>query len=411
MLVRRSVRWVAVLLLFLASPLPSVGASSKQPTLTPDQWNVALRELRLDPDSVTNPLAHTPEIAEATRRAIAGVVTDLEKLKRIQDYLFDPENAFTYDFVGTLTASQAFEDRKGNCVAFTNLFIAMSRAAGIPVQAALVAPRRGVEETDGDLSLVKNHIVAVYRHSAGSTVFDFYNSRTGAPIAIRPIDDLWTAALYVNNLGVNALRDDDLDLALVRFNIALRLASTYAPVYGNIGVVRRRMGDTFGAFDYYLLALLIEPGSSATRKNLHQVLEEYAEHAAAAVGETEAGEASLESRIFMARAATKLVANEVRKAKSLYRRANARSPEWVEPIMALARCELLLGRRSAAEKRIEEALALDPGNLSGRRLSAAIERVFEKQGRRSRHGNDTDVIHPEPASKPDRRGSGSGHPV
>lgn len=408
---RLAFRTVGIFLMLLATPMASSDSSRSRPTLTPEQWNQALLELQLDPESVANPIAFTPEILEATRKATTGVVTTLEKLTRIQDYLFDPGNAFTYDFVGTLTASQAFKERKGNCVAFTNLFIAMSRAAGIPVQAALVSPRGGAQETDGDLELVKNHIVALYRHSAGSTVYDFYTSRTGAPISIRPIDDLWSAAIYVNNLGVSALRAGDLDLALVRFNIALRLAPIYAPVYGNVGVVRRRLGDSRGAFDYYLLALLIEPHNSSIRDNLFQTLEEFAQNAEAAAAAAERGTADREAKTLSARGAKELVKTEVREALSLYRRANRRTPGWVEPLVAMARCELLLGHPPAARKLLDDALALSPEDESAHRLSLAIDRIFENQGRHKRDGDDGTIVNPKPSWKPNELGPGSDDPL
>jgi Tfp pilus assembly protein PilF len=357
---------------------------------------------------VINPLAYTPEIAEATRKATAGVVTTLEKLDRIQDYLFDPASAFTYDFVGTLTAAEAFEDRRGNCVAFTNLFIAMSRSAGIQVQAALVSPRGGAEETDGDLALVKNHIVALYRHAAGSTVYDFYTSRTGAPISVRPIDDLWSAAIYINNMGVQALRADDLELALVRFNMALRLAPAYAPVYGNVGVVRRRMGDTDGAFDSYLLALLIEPHNSTIRRNLFQTLEENAQNERDALERAEPGSPEANYRRLALRGAEALLKGEVRDARSAYKRAWREDRARAAPVVAMARCELLMGNPEAARKKLGNALALDPDQPSARRLIDSIERIFltTKKGKRRHH--ETDVVEPRPGWSPDRLGRDSG---
>jgi len=210
---------------------------------------------------------------------------------------------------------------------------------------------------------------------------------------------------------VNALRENDLDLALVRFNIALRLAPIYAPVYGNVGVVRRRMGDTQGAFDYYLLALLLEPHNSSIRNNMFQTLEEYSGHAAAAFRETEAGSADFEARKFMARAAEKLVESEVRDALSLYRRAHKKQPDWIDPIVGMARCELLLGRPPAARKQLEEALVMDPENPSARRLTVAIDRIFEKQGRHPRKKDDIGVVQPEPSWKPGERGPGPGDPL
>ena len=39
---------------------------------------------------------------------------------------------FTYDPSVTLTAREAFRTRRGNCLTFSNMFIAMAREAGLP---------------------------------------------------------------------------------------------------------------------------------------------------------------------------------------------------------------------------------------------------------------------------------------
>jgi tetratricopeptide (TPR) repeat protein len=409
--VTRAFRTIGVISLLVAASTAAFGAKSKISSLTPPQWREALLELSLDPDSITNPAAFTPEIIAASRSATERAKTPLEKLDQIQQYLFDPDNAFTYDFVGTLTAGEAFKDRKGNCVAFTNLFISMSRAVGIPVQAALVSPRKGAAETEGDLELVKNHIVALYRHSAGSTVYDFYTSRTGAPVAIQPIDDLWNAAIYINNLGVTALKEQDLELALVRFSLALQLAPNYAPVYGNAGVALRRMGDTQGAFDYYLLALLIEPRNLSIRGNLLGSLDDKVELADQALLATDAESPEYSATKLMARATNKLAMTRVKEALSLYRRAHRAAPEWIEPVIAMAQCELLLGHPSEAGQYLGDALAMDATNTSALRLSFAIDRIYEEKGDRKRNRGTTEVVDPEPSWRPNNRGPGSNDPL
>ena len=63
-----------------------------------------------------------------------------------------------------------FRSRRGNCVAFTNLFIAMSRAIGIPVRAAILR-REPASEREGDLILINTHVVAAYVHGSRTVVF------------------------------------------------------------------------------------------------------------------------------------------------------------------------------------------------------------------------------------------------
>ena len=57
-----------------------------------------------------------------------------ERLRRLQNYLFQRSDSFNYETFGTATAIEAFETRSGNCVAFTNLFILQYIEAFIIIQ-------------------------------------------------------------------------------------------------------------------------------------------------------------------------------------------------------------------------------------------------------------------------------------
>lgn len=72
--------------------------------------------------------------ASRRARAAAGEGTDRERLKSLQQFLFDEERfPFEYETRGTYGAQEAFRLRRGNCVSFTSLFIALGRSLGIPL--------------------------------------------------------------------------------------------------------------------------------------------------------------------------------------------------------------------------------------------------------------------------------------
>ena len=86
--------------------------------------------------------AVTDEMRKVAREA-AGPGSDIQKLRRLHRFLLD-EDAFPFDYSssGTYPATEVFRSRRGNCVSFTILFLALARAANLPVRAALpkVAP-------------------------------------------------------------------------------------------------------------------------------------------------------------------------------------------------------------------------------------------------------------------------------
>jgi len=363
---RAKVGALLVATLVLAACAPSLGKG--QVALTPEQWTQAVRARGVDPTRVANPLAFTASMQERAREA-AGGTTALARLARLQSALF-ADDAFDYESRSTLTAREAYERRSGNCVAFTNLFIALARSLGIPAQPALVLSRKGTEP-DGDLTLVTHHVIAVYHHGDRWALYDFYLSRLGPAERFRPIDDLWATAIYINNLAIDALRSGRLEQARERIEQAIRLAPGYAPLYSNLGVVLRRQGDRYAALDAYLTALQLEPGSDTVRHNLFGLFIDHGLEAS----ETSPGDLpSLES--VLTRAETDVSPGEVRAALRYYREIHRRRPLDPEPLVALGRCHLLLGRIGNARRALVEALDLDPEHASARRLLDSLTRAL-----------------------------------
>jgi Tfp pilus assembly protein PilF len=339
--------------------------------LTATQWSVAVQKHGVDPTRVANPLGYTREMKRAAYVA-AGDGAPFEQLRRLQDYLFHHgEQTFDYESRLTLTAAEAFEQRSGNCVSFTNMFIALARSLGIPAQPALVLSWEG-SETDGNLSLVTNHVVAVFQLDERWAVYDFYRSRVDAPVHFRPVDDLWNTAIYLNNIGVAALRDGRLDEAQRILENASRLAPDWAELHSNLGVIRRRQGDVWGALDSYLLALQIEPDSTTIRSNLFGLFLGFG--VLDSQSDVEGVEPTLEA--VLSRAETQFARGELRDALRLYRRARQKHPQDPEPLMLMARCHLLLGQVRGARRALTAALEVDPSHDRARYLLDSLDRTL-----------------------------------
>lgn len=340
--------------------------------LSPERWDAELRDRGFDPQALPNPLGFTEEMRLEAQR-VAGAGEPSLRLARLQAYLFRHGNPFEYEQLGTATAREAFEERSGDCVAFTSLFIALSRSVGIPTMPALV--HGDTTETDGDLVMVNKHIVAFLDEGARGAVYDFYRVREAPVIGVRPIDDLFMAAIYQNNRGVLALKDGEFDQADAFFEAALRLQPSYVAAYSNLGVARRRRGDLFGALDAYLTGLQIEPKNDTVRDNLVHWLQ--LTRQGASVGREEAGGA------FGAKLAAGDAAfsrGQQRRASRLYRQARQLEPMRPEPLVALARTDLLRGRLDSAASRLERAVEIAPDDEHARRLLEGIDRAREARG-------------------------------
>ena len=367
---------LARLALLMLTVLGTACASSRMDGVhapTTERWKEVVAGGQAETVSPDYPLDVTPEMVQLAREA-AGRGKPHQKLQALQDYLFDPDRfPFEYERDGTYTAIEAFNRRRGNCVAFTMLFIALGRSAGVRVQPALLKTVHE-KEREGELIVVNNHVVAVLKQARGVLMYDFARSRESAPVGMRLLDDYWITAIYLNNLGVEDLRAGRLERARERLEMAVAMAGDFSMAYNNLGVVYRRLGEHQKALNAYVLGLNGWGAIPASLNNLtllYQMesglgLEERLPlpHEAAH-GETAAGLMKI-GRGWMAR-------GRPERALELFGRAARLEPGSVEPLLARARAELYLRRPGAAVSSLARALDLEPESEDLRHLIAFLK--------------------------------------
>jgi tetratricopeptide (TPR) repeat protein len=180
---------------------------------------------------------------------------------------------FDYDPRVTLTAAEAFEQRTGNCLTFSNLFIALAREAGIEAWYREVKALPEWESVN-DTALVSMHTNAGVRDRYNEYVIDVSRRQPAKGERVRRLNDQEAKAQYFNNLGADALVEDDLGRAYAWFVKALDTWPDLAYVWSNLGVVYRRNGQTPDAIRAYELALQIAPDHSVSLNNLYVIYEE-----------------------------------------------------------------------------------------------------------------------------------------
>ena len=184
----------------------------------------------------------------------------------LDPYLLD----FEYDPMVDLPADEAFQRRRGNCLTFSSLFVALARSVGLDAwyQEVRVPPRwNAVNET----LLVSKHVNAVVSEWGARYVIDVSRRRASRDDVTRRMSDQEAEAQYYNNLGADALVADNLALAYAYFRRALQSAPRTAYVWSNLGVVFRRNDQASEAMLAYQAALESDPDEAVALNNLYNL--------------------------------------------------------------------------------------------------------------------------------------------
>ena len=177
---------------------------------------------------------------------------------------------FDYDPSLTLTAADTFNRRAGNCLSFSNMFVAMAREAGLNAwfqEVKLTPEWSNINET----FLVSMHVNAVVQDARSEYVVDVSGAKRAKWVRIRRLSDAEAEAQYYNNYGADALVENDLATAFAYLVKAIRTAPDTSYIWSNLGVVYNRNGQADDAKQAYDVALEINPAEIVALNNLYTI--------------------------------------------------------------------------------------------------------------------------------------------
>lgn len=189
-------------------------------------------------------------------------------LQRLIHLMFAEEGLnIKYQPGKTKTAVEVFETRMGNCLGFTNLFIAMAREAGLHAsyQQIYTVPHWGRQK---EVVIQNRHVNAhIWINNLPYTV-DFYPERDKREFHRRVISDQEAMAQFYNNLGVEAFADQDMAYAQANFIKALALDDSISFIWTNYGALLRHLDQFDAAEDSYKHAIRINRHDYTAMSNL-----------------------------------------------------------------------------------------------------------------------------------------------
>lgn len=205
---------------------------------------------------------------------LAAQATDDDRAWALAWSMLDPNILdFEYTPRDTLTASEAFRLRRGNCLAFSNMFVAMARYAGIDTWYREVQADPEWTSIDETL-LVSRHVNAAAVFRGNEYVIDVSGRPVRPKERHRVLSDREAEAQFYNNLGADALVVNDLPLAHAWFRKAIETRRGQGYAWSNLGVVLKRNGQVEDAIAAYRTALALDSRNSVAMNNLFALYEE-----------------------------------------------------------------------------------------------------------------------------------------
>ena len=218
-------------------------------------------------------LAIGPEL-RAFIDAIAPGASPSKRFRKILSTLKDEEFRMDFDLNRTTNASEAFTERRGNCVSFTALMVAIARDVGLEAHFNLVdAPvkRTPVKNSKG------RQVVRNVQHVNAKVTFGWivktieFNFEPQSTFPNRQLSDSEAQALYLNNLALESARKGNHASGFAFTREALVRAPDSSQVWNTLGYLYRQnnmLGLAEMSFNH---AIRLDEFNASAIRNLRHV--------------------------------------------------------------------------------------------------------------------------------------------
>lgn len=169
----------------------------------------------------------------------------------------------SYSREGTYSAADTFAKAQGNCLGYTNMFIALARAVGLPARYQLVESDPRWDVSDG-LLVRNNHInlelgeMRTVQGIRSRVVVDFNQVQPEGEVRSRIISDAYAASLFSANVAVKHMVAGRMSDAFAHLRRAIETFPANKVAWNNLGVLYSRLGKHNASASAFQLALEID---------------------------------------------------------------------------------------------------------------------------------------------------------
>ena len=232
----------------LAAGCATTGAAQRSVT---QGW---IDEARSEGLVLESPLRISPETRTLLHQKIGYAGTEKSRLLKIVRFIADVDGlGFQYQTQSTFTAEKALVAKRGDCMTYSNLLVALARTLDVPVRFVRITQLPVSWEAGGRFFESSHMAVALGREAAWdqAVVVDFGNTHT-SPWRFSLYDDMTDEdafVLYQNNVAVQRMLAGDMATA----EHILRFFHQHAPripeISNNLSLVLMQTGRDREALD------------------------------------------------------------------------------------------------------------------------------------------------------------------
>ncbi len=364
--------WTATSLLSLGLGL---GCSSlpHQNDLAREQIARDIQDRGLDPKQVILPFGLTDEMRSWALATAPLTHRPEERLELLRERLLNPQHmSLEYQWGYTGTAIEVFEQRKANCLAFTNLFVGMAREVDVPVYFVAVLDAETYRRF-GDLVVISDHIAVGYGPQTDRLIYDF-SERTDLDYRfVQRVSDLTAIAMFHSNRGAEALQAGQVSQSVQWLTTATIIDPELANAWVNLGVALRRSGDLSNAEQAYKRALEVNPRLSSAYQNLSALLRlQGRDEEALAFEQTLRDAGTRNPYTYLTLGDLSLRSGRVEEAQRFYRRAVNLSADDPDCLAALGHAAVATGDLRTARRMLKKAQKIDRDSERTRTLAKLV---------------------------------------
>ena len=346
------------------------------PSFDADQHFKGEVAARLDPEQVEGlqiPYRINPAIEEHILGRVNPAARQKVQVDQILDIIFG-QVGLQYSLHPTRNAVDTWNAGEGNCLSFVHLFVGIARAKRLnPLYIEVEDYHRWSYEAGTVIS--RGHIVAGLYVDGKLGTYDFLPYRAKSYRAFKPIDDMTAIAHHYNNLGAEALLDNDLGAAEEHLQLAHRLDEDFVKASNNLGVLYLRQHRLEQARDLFESARRLEPEDVPILNNLARTYQRLGdrENASEVLAVLEQVDEA-NPFFYLYKGNLALHEGDFEAALRHMKRALRLDSEIPELHVGLAKLFLAQGDLERAGHHVERALKLDATHVEARKYAALIAR-------------------------------------